>query len=301
MHMPPVPPETNRNNPPVHPHQPPYYGEEQPAFEEQVQQPGPFMDQADPSMEPGEEQEVQQTASPVLRMMVVVLAILGVMILLRVFVFTIRNIHISGLNAMTQEQAVAPSGLNRGLFFFTLKEDTVKESINKNRYLQYLGMEKVFPNGLSIRVLERRQFAFFTHLGVGYVLSQDGMILEQTRDLKTGADLILVNGLSVWGQQSPGAYPASTDPSQTESLIRLFEELIAWGFDSQIASIDIAQSLNISMQTKDGYTINLGAEEHLHAKVGTVYSVVNELRRRQMTGGIIEATLPGEATYQAGR
>lgn len=82
-------------------------------------------------------------------------------------------------------------------------------------------------------------------------------------------------------------------------LRELLSELAAWGFDSQVQSIDVAQSFSLSLLTRDGYTVNLEDSELLHAKIGTVQSVVSELRRRQMTGGIIEAAVPGEATYRA--
>lgn len=298
MHMPPIPPETGRKPQPDPASFAPWQQEDQHV----AQEPGMQMETgpaftSETHLE--EEMEPVKQVTPLMKTLLGLLVVLGFLLILRYFVFTIRNIHITGLRAMDQQQAIRLSGLDRGLFYFTLGEDQVKDSINKNRYLQFEGMEKIFPNGLAVKVMERYPFAFFTHLGVGYVLAQDGMILEQTRDLRMGEDLILVNGLAVWGQQSPGAFPASTDPAQTDGMIALFSKLLLWGFDTQIKSIDIAQSLNISMQTDDGYTINLGSEDNLHAKIGTVFSVVNALRQRQMTGGTIEATLPGEATYQA--
>lgn len=296
-HMPPVPPEPGRKPQPDQGLQQPWQGEEIQGYPEQVLLEN--YPEAQQEVLTEEDQAPAKQLSPLMKTMLALVAVLGILLLLRYAVFTVRNIHITGLRAMTQQQAIRLSGLDRGLFYFTLKEEQVRDSINKNRYLQFESMEKIFPNALSVKVMERYPFAFFTHLGVGYVLAQDGMILEQTRDLRMGDDLILVNGLAVWGQQSPGAFPASTDPAQSDGMIALFEKLLLWGFDTQIKSIDIAQSLSISMQTDDGYTINLGSDENLHAKIGTVFSVVNALRQRQMTGGIIEATLPGEATYQA--
>lgn len=297
MHMPPRPPETGASQP-RHETEPVWTGEDQQGWvgQDNPQQMFSGIEGAEPEMD---EAEPPQKRSLAFRLMVAAVALLAVLIVLRFVVFTVRNVHFVGLNAMTQQQAIQLSGLNHGLFYFTLQEEEVKNSVNKNRYLEYQGMEKIFPNALAVRVLERYPFAFFTHLGVGYVLAQDGIILEQVRDLRLGDGLIHINGLAVWGQQSPGVLPASTDPSQTAGMTALFEELLVWGFENQIKSIDISQSLNIAMQTDDGYTINLGEEEQLHAKIGTVFSVVNALRQRQMTGGIIEATLPGEATYRA--
>ncbi|HOQ62764.1 MAG TPA: FtsQ-type POTRA domain-containing protein, partial [Clostridia bacterium] len=230
---------------------------------------------------------------------IIILAVVVIALLVYTQLLSIRTVRIIGLSSLPQETAISLAGLDRSMFYFTLREEDISRAINANRYLVYQSMEKIFPGTLNIIVIERKPFAFFTHLGVGYILAQDGIILEKTRELRDGSGLILVNGLAVWGQQALGTLPASTDLVQAEILVDLFEQLSVWGFEDQLNNIDITQSMNISMQTKDGFTINLGTAEQLHAKVGTVASVVNALRSRQMSGGIIEATLPGEATYRA--
>lgn len=289
--MPPTPPETNRNK------QQPI--QQQPWVDEQAYaQQDPFYQPEDIQDEGMEEVQPRPKVSGAIKLLLSVLIIAGALFLLKSFVFTIKNIHFTGLKNISQADAARLTRLNSGLFYFTLSEDFVQDRVESNYYFIYEGMAKIFPNGLSVKVIERYPFAFFTHLGVGYVLAQDGFILRETRDLKEGLQLIQVNGLAVWGQQTAGSFPTSTDPSQKDSMIALFAELENWGFKTEIATIDMSQTLNISLQTKDGYTINLGSEENLHAKIGTVASVVNELRRRNMTGGIIEATLPGEATYR---
>lgn len=222
----------------------------------------------------------------------------ALILVLRYQVFNVRNLHVRGLVNVPWQSVAQAAGLDKGLFYFTISEDKVRDSVNANRYLIFESMEKIFPNALSLKVTERRPFAFFTHLGVGYVLAQDGVVLEETRDLKVGDSLVKVNGLAVWGSQSLGIPPSSTDPAQAESLVILLKELDLWGFNTEVGTIDIAQSLSISMMTRDGYAINLGGIDNMHAKIGTVSSVVTVLRRHQMAGGIIEATLPGEATYR---
>lgn len=240
-----------------------------------------------------------QAASRVPKFLLAILVIAALVLLLRYQVFTIRHVVVSGNRLVSIQEVARAAGADRGLFYFTVNEDAIRRGINANRYLVFERMEKIIPNKLHLIVRERRPFAFFTHLGVGYVLAQDGIILEQTRELKDGSGLMHINGLAVWGQQAPGALPASTDPAQAETLLNLLHELELWGFEAQVVSVDIAQSLNLSLHTRDGYAINLGDNTQLHAKIGTVASVVNELRRQGMSGGIIEAARPGEATYRA--
>lgn len=229
----------------------------------------------------------------------ILLLLCALLLFLRFQVLTIKKLNISGISTVPWQTVASAAGLDKRPFFFTLSEEKVRSGINANRYLIYEGMDKVFPSTLNLRVTERKPFAFFTHLGIGYILARDGIILEETNELKDGANLILVNGLAVWSRQTPGTLPASTDPAQAESLVALFSELDLWGFGSQLVSIDIAQSLNITLHTRDAYTINLGDATNLHAKVGTVVSIIAKLRQMDMVGGIIEASKPGEATYRA--
>ncbi|NLX82975.1 MAG: FtsQ-type POTRA domain-containing protein [Clostridiales bacterium] len=297
QHLPPTPPEPGRNQqPPVH--QQPWVKEQPSKQQQSYYQQKSIPD--DGFQEEGGDPPKAKVSGAV-KLLLSVLIVAATLFFLRYYLFTINKVHFTGLRKFSQTDAARLTGLDSGLFYFTLTENFVQDSVESNHYFIYESMAKVFPNGLSVKVIERYPFAFFTHLGVGYILAQDGFILRETRDLKEGSQLIHVNGLAVWGQQIVGSFPNSTDPSQGDSMMSLFQELEMWGFKTEIAAIDMSQTLNISMQTKDGYTINLGSEENLHAKIGTVASVVNELRRRKMTGGIIEATLPGEATYRSER
>lgn len=226
------------------------------------------------------------------------LAFIAVLFVLRYQVFTITHVRVSGNRNIPWQTVAQAAGLDRGLFYFTVNEDEIRDGINAHRYLIYRGMEKIPPNTLALTVTERQPAAFFTHLGIGFVIASDGMILEKTSSLDAGGELIAVSGLAFWGQLTPGMMPATTDGSQVEMLVLLLKELDNWAFAGEISSIDIAQDLNLSLVTKDGFTVNLGSAENLHAKVGTVQAVVMELRRRQMTGGMIGATVPGEASYR---
>lgn len=232
-----------------------------------------------------------------LRIGLIAFFLLAAGLFIRYQVLAIRNIRIIGNRNLSPQAIARAAGLDRSLFYCTVHEADIKERVNANRYLIFQGMEKIFPDTLRLTIIERRPFAFFTHLGIGYVLAQDGIILEQGRDLSRGQGLIQVTGLSVWGQMSPGSPPSTTNPEQAEELLALFLELDIWGFSEEIKQVDLAQALNISLLTRDGFTINLGDGDYLHAKVGTVQSVVHELRKQGMPLGIIEATLPGEATY----
>ncbi|MGI6695888.1 MAG: cell division protein FtsQ/DivIB [Christensenellales bacterium] len=276
--QPPRPPET-RPSPP----QPPVY-------EQQWQQ------------EPYDEVVLPHEGNSIRRALTMIGVLVGLVILafvLRYYVFTISHVRVVGNRAMPWQEVARAAGLDRKLLYFTVNEAEIESGINANRYLDYQGMEKVFPNTLILYVRERSPSAFFTHLGVGFVMAEDGMILEKTRDIRMRQGLIEVSGLAIWGQLESGMFPVGGRPGQLEALVALVKELTDQGYSAQVKDINVADESNLIMTTQDNYTVRLGDAENLRAKIGTVRAVIEELKRRSLTGGILEASIPGEATYRA--
>ena len=219
--------------------------------------------------------------------------------LVRSLVFTIRNLHVVGLQNLTWQQVAASAGLNSSSNYFGLNEERIKNGINANRYLVYERMQRVFPNTLVLYVRERRPVASIHYIGVAYIMADDGMILEKIRDLQLDLKIPTISGLALRDIRQ-GSVPVSTKFGQVETCVALTGELTLQGFSEQIADINLSEPTSIYMITRDGYSIHLGDGTQLRAKIGTVRAVIQELRRRQFQGGVIEATIPGEATYRPG-
>lgn len=278
MYSPPRPPETRQASPEPVSQEP---GWEQPPFEEDIP----------PS-----------TQSPVRRGFRIALLLVGfaaLLFVLRYYVFTISRVQVVGNRTVAWQEVARSAGLDRKLLYFMVKEDEIADSINANRYLAYEGMEKVFPNTLILYVRERVPSAFFTHLGMGFVMADDGIILEKSRDLAFRQGLIEVSGLEIWGQLETGMFPVGGRAGQLEALVAFLGEIIAQGYADQVRDVNVSDENSLTMSTIDGYTVHLGSLESLKAKIGTVRAVVGELKRRNLVGGILEASIPGEATYRA--
>ena len=275
---PPRPPEHRPGPPPV------------PVYQQQWQEPP----------EP-EEEEVLMPEPPhrrVIKIAAIAVGLVALLFILRFYVFTISHVQVVGNRMISLKEVAQSAGLDRKLLYFTINEEEIRQGINANRYLDFEKMEKVFPNTLILYVRERTPSAFFTHLGVGFVMAEDGMILEKSRDLRLRQGLIEVSGLTIWGQLESGSFPIGGKPGQLEALVTLVNELNDQGYAGQVRDINVSDETNLIMTTQDGYTVHLGGAERMYAKVGTVRSVISELKRRNLTGGVLEASIPGEATYR---
>ena len=247
-----------------------------------------------------EPQEVeQQPMSPGKRIMIissVLIMIVSFAFILRSVVFTIRNIRVIGTHDVPWQEVALSAGLGPSSNYFSIKEDRLREGINSNRYLIYERMQKIFPNTLILYVKERRPVANIHYIGVSYIMADDGVILSKSRQLDH-KQLMTVSGLALRDIRE-GKSPLSTKIGQIETCINLANELNDQGFSEQVLDINLSEPSRIYLTTRDGFSVHLGDGSFLRAKIGTARAVIEELRRREYTGGVIEATVPGEATYR---
>ena len=209
----------------------------------------------------------------------------------------IRNVQVPGLIHYTVEQIAAQAGITARSTYFNLDESRIAANIEKDRYLRVDGMEKIWPNTVILHIYERQQTFNLLNMGVQYILSADGMVLANSNKMQLDNGCVNVTGISVRDIRV-GAMMICNNDSQMEALQALYDELSIQGFLGEISELNMTSLDSIYLVTLDGYTANIGSIDELRAKIGTVRAVVQELRREGESGGMIEATVPGQASYR---
>ncbi|MHC1785517.1 MAG: cell division protein FtsQ/DivIB [Christensenellales bacterium] len=247
-----------------------------------------------------QEPEAPKERSPGSKMLILactILIVVSAAFILRGFVFTIKNVRVIGISSVSWQEVALSAGLSPASHYFNLDEAQIRKGINGNRYLVFQGMEKVFPNTLVLRVKERRPLARINYIGIAYIMADDGIILEKTKDLGKYASLMTISGLAIRDIHL-GAQPLSTRSFQVDACISVAGELQAQGFDSQITDVNVAEPASIYMTSNDSFSIHLGDSRDLRAKIGTARAVLQACRAAGYRRGVIEATVPGFATYR---
>ena len=222
--------------------------------------------------------------------------ILAVMILLNESLLKIRNVAVVGNRNVPWEEVIRAAGLSGSVSYFAVDEKKIAAGINKNRYLIFEGLEKAFPNSMTLYVHERSARANVQVMGVTYQLDEDGMVLERLGSAQPAGDLIAVPGLQA-KEIRVGSYIVPGIAAQLDAYKMLMEEINLQGFSGQVSELNLSNSDSLYLITVDGYTAHLGDTSDLRAKIGTVRAVVSKLREMGKNGGVIEASVPAVATY----
>ena len=226
-----------------------------------------------------------------------VLLVFGaIAMLLNETLFRIKKVSVIGNRYRTWEEVVSIAGINGGLSYFTLNESAVADKINGDRYLIFEGMEKNFPDSVTLYVRERQPMVGVQEMSATYLLAADGMVLERNNELAVYTNMIMVTGLKP-KDLHVGRVVTSSNDAIMDAYLQLLEEISLQGFTDEVSELNLSDPDSLYLITRDGFTAHLGDLSDLRAKIGTVRAVVYKLREMGKTKGMIEATVPGEATY----
>ena len=231
-----------------------------------------------------------------IKALLILALILSAGVLLNETVLRIRRVAVIGNQRISWDTVVEAAGFKRNVSYLTVREDKVAAGVNANRYLVFVKMEKQFPDSVILYVRERSPQANVQVMGVTYQMDEEGMILERLGNVPPDGQLMTITGLQN-REIRVGSFLSASMASQMNAYTALVQEVILQGFAPEVSELNLSNPESLYLMTRDGYTAHLGDDTELRAKVGTVRAVVNKLREMGKTGGMLEASVPGVATY----
>ena len=204
--------------------------------------------------------------------LIFLLVSLAVGLVIRGTVFTVRAAQVSGNVRMSDEAILQEAGVSLGRNMFELNESDVARRINANRYLSFEKLRMDWPDGVTLFVMERVPSAYVKAYGMLYTLAGDGKVLEESGDIDTALALPEVRGLQE-GSVTVGRKIVSESSARLRAYTALIEEMSLQGCLEQISVLNLADVDNILLVTTDGYTVQLGEQTDLRAKIGAMRAV----------------------------
>ena len=203
--------------------------------------------------------------------------IIAVAVILNEGVLRIRNVAVVGNERFGWAEIVAAAGLDQGVNYFAVEEAKIRDNLEQNRYLVYEGMEKHFPNGLTLYVRERTACANVQVMGVTYLLDDAGMVLERSGKQGVEDSLMVVTGFLA-REVRVGKTLVPSLETQLAAYRALVQECELQGVLEQISELNLSDPDSLYWVTREGYTAHLGDAQELRAKIGTVRAVIAKLR-----------------------
>jgi cell division protein FtsQ len=225
-----------------------------------------------------------------------IFVLVGVGIILHSTLFRLKRVQVIGSEYRTPQEVVTIAGIAQGDNILLLDEDKIRDNINKDRYLIFQNMQRDYPDGLIIQVYERIPRANIQTMGEQYTLDGEGMVLEQTQTLQLTEGLVAVTGLQITSS-TMGRYITCQKEEQLVAYRKVMSELALQETISQISELNLADMDNLYLVSLDGFTVRLGNDGDMQAKIGAMRAVLDYLHQAGRVKGSIDVSAPINPTY----
>ncbi len=183
----------------------------------------------------------------------VLLLLIGTIIfILTTPMFNIKNINISGIEHLTEEQVVSLSELNKNENLFKNSKSKITSNIKQNPYVESVIIKRKLPDTIDIQIKERKR-SYMLKFVNGYVyIDTQGYILEI---LEEKLKLPIISGYKTEEDKiSEGNRLITEDLENLNNVLKITNSL---------EEIDVAKEIitNIDISNKEDYTVYLESEK----------------------------------------
>src|SRR5438445_2065118 len=92
--------------------------------------------------------------------------------------FEVKKFSVSGLKHMDENQVLAKAGFEAGTNVFRVNLQAIRERVEQLQWVQHAMVERVFPDQIIIKVIEREPIGLARIRGEIYQFDVDGKILD---------------------------------------------------------------------------------------------------------------------------
>ncbi len=225
------------------------------------------------------------------------LVLMGLSVLLLLagyFTFLIRSIDVVGTTTRyTKEELIAASGLKLQTHILLQDLDKARENLKQDPYLNAT-VQYVFPNRIRITLEERGRagaVAWGPNKEYIAVIDKAGTVLES--DAASYSGLPLVQGLIITGANK-GARIGDPADEQVQSMLDVLSTLEELGLADKIKTVDLTETMGISLYTPEGYRIEVGDTSDLLTKLNRLkknYTAIMDKATQYMGRGADSVTI----------
>lgn len=234
----------------------------------------------------------KRRSSPGAMSVVVLLGLLAaVALIISNNVFVIRTIEVEGNQLVDTAAVIDLSGIPIGSSMFSLNTSKIRDAINNDRYLEYVGIWRRFPDHVILTVKEDTPRAQIDWMGTLVLIGKDGVVLEQTSHIDIEIDVPMLTGKDVVDVRV-GQPLVFAKLGQLEAMNSILDELTHQNLSGEISELNVATLDNLYLVTSDGLQVMLGNSSSLPMKMAQMRAFLADARAKQtmISGGVLDVT-----------
>lgn len=215
------------------------------------------------------------------------LVLVALAIFLGTKVFTVRRVTITGVKTVSAEDVLSLADVQPDSNIFVVDKQKIKQGVESSPYLVFEKLVRRLPNTLEIVVRERVAIAAVEYQGAFMQIDHEGILLKAGQD---EAGLASIIGMKVVAF-TVGKPLQAADEYQLKVATAVLEALENAGMQNSISQIDVTDTENVELISRQSYRVRLGTAEDLVMKLGRMNEIIPMLVSESRYGGLLDVSL----------
>lgn len=221
---------------------------------------------------------------------------ISVYFILNDVVFVAKNINIDGLNKYGYKDILNVAGIKEGQSLSRINTKEVEKRINNRNDLELIKLNFVYPNGIYIKILEKKPVAIVSSNGYFYLLDKNSDLIDRADGIKDTSGLIKVTNCSMTRNLVNGKNEIKHE-WQKKAFISVFNALYDLNMLDNISLLSLAKHHSIYLYTQDGFIINLGDASKAVEKLVASSSMLKYIKATGKKEGRIDVSNPSKPVF----
>ncbi len=226
-------------------------------------------------------------------LIVTALVLIGAAFVAFYFVASVDTITVTGNSRFSEQEIVNLSGLYTGRNILLYDLAGARDGIEKNPYIDCIGVRRVLPHTIAIEVREREEFAAITaSSGLSCIIDRQGYVLDVSRRGDT-SDMLSIRGLASMG------FTTGTSIISDRSKLRPYTvmELINCMGDrvDSVEYIDVSNAASVKIGMRSGVTVLFGDSKDVAEKTEYMFRAITKADPDKLSGTVIYINSNGTA------
>lgn len=206
--------------------------------------------------------------------------------------FNIHSITVSGTEKLSAEQIVDKSGIVKGANIFRTGMGKAKSRLEEIPYVESAKVSRKFPDIVKITVTEAKAAMCFETDKGAVIADKDGKVLEILEE--NGEGIMIVSGVELAAEAKEGQKIQIKDQNIASVLDMCLSKLEEYELLPIMHSLNLENSVNIIMETKEGLEVRLGTTDEFDYKMKLLKNVIGQ----GYTNGIFDVGNTEQPTFR---
>ncbi|TCO79300.1 cell division protein FtsQ/DivIB [Marinisporobacter balticus] len=225
-------------------------------------------------------------------LMMLLIGVISFIIIFKTDVFTVKYVDILGNKNISKEELLADSGIVLGNHIFKEKVNNIQLNLYRNSYIKTVLVKRKLPNRIIIQVTERIEEAAIPFMNEFLMIDEEGMVLRSSASNEL---LKIIEGLEC-SNFMEGTILRAKDKDQLSKSLEIVRKINE--NEITIKELDITNKENIIIKLTDDLICKIGEGEIVEYELQILKQILEDLKKKNITRGIIDISNEGYPSYR---